>query len=109
MYYCAINGKAVDIDGPKEVVLRLHGSELMGYGESVIKTIGVAAESVVQHILISKGMAPKTYSIFNEGRIEEYLNVSPILVIVNLYFVVLIYSCCNFANLLYLNNRTFTI
>lgn len=69
-YLKAINCK------PEELIVRFHYANDEETNVHDLKFIGESGENLVFHILSKLNFGPKIYSIFNGGRIEEYIPVS---------------------------------
>jgi len=69
LFYCALKiaENKLKTNEPREVLLRLHGSKMMGIEDSLLKTAGIAAESVVQSIFAQHGNAPKIYRVVRKS------------------------------------------
>lgn len=62
-------------DVPSKVLVRLHGSEFVGdQGDMIV--VSKDALPLIGEILHQKGLAAKIYGVFDEGRIEHFIEVS---------------------------------
>ena len=55
---------------PHTVMIRLYGKIIQENPETVV------TDSVIFALLAERGMGPKLYGVFTEGRVEEYVPVS---------------------------------
>ena len=81
VYHCSIKEPLASqiTDEPKDVIVRLHGSEILrNIGKP--KLIGDAAECIIFFCLSLNNMGPRLLGLFQEGRIEEYIPVRSLVI-----------------------------
>lgn len=61
---------------PEELMVRFHYANDEETNLYDLKFTGEAGETLIFHILSKMNFGPKLYSVFNGGRIEEYIPVS---------------------------------
>ena len=72
MYLCEIGSDDVQTeeDEQRKVLLRIYGKIIKAHPETVV------SDSVIFALLSEKGMGPKLFGVFTDGRVEEYVEVS---------------------------------
>lgn len=65
-------------DVPHTVMIRIYGKIIQENPETVV------TDSVIFALLAERGMGPKLYGVFTEGRVEEYIPVSGLIYKYNL-------------------------
>lgn len=73
MLYCCRLSDNVSLIGnePRSVLLRLYGQIIRENPETVL------TDSVIFALLAEKKLGPRLFGVFTEGRVEEYVPVSP--------------------------------
>lgn len=75
LYKCSLSEGLMPLNSePTIVLLRLYGQIIRENPETVL------TDSVIFALLAEKKFGPKLYGVFTEGRVEEYVPVSKILV-----------------------------
>lgn len=70
LYVCSVADKVMtEPSEPRKVMVRMFG-KIIGGNPDVVVT-----DQVVFALLAEKGLVPKLYGVFTDGRVEEYVEV----------------------------------